>query len=656
MASFRPDNIIGLGIDTGGTFTDAAIVDLTERKVISKCKSPTTHHDLLIGLERAIDRALDLSLVPPSRLNIASVSTTLATNAILEGKGGDVGLIGIGWKPQDGWDLGAKRQAFINGGHDSNGRAVAGLSRDEVSSAMDQVGRDVDALAISSLFSVVNPGHENEVKRLAVRRTGLPVVVGHDLTGELGIYERTVTAVLNARLIPAISEFLNSVVGSMRKRGVDCPIMVVKGNGSLMRVEVARERPIETILSGPAASAVGGMFLADQKDCVVVDIGGTSTDIALLRNGLPGVSESGTTIGGWRTRVQTADIRTCAIGGDSEIYADLYKLHIGPERVIPLCRAAVEHPDLLDRMRATAYYRFFKVNKDLTNGLSSNEREVYENLRANGPLAIDDLRSNLPESHFIDDHLRSLTSRNLVVRLGFTPTDLLHVTGQYSTGDVKPSELALGMIADSVAMGRGKLIDHLMNCIVSRISEEVLSAALFGNVRAGKETTEFRQVMDIVTGAKRDRHVKMMPFLDRPIVGVGAPAGAFIPLVGARLGTKAIIPEDYDVGNAVGAVTSKICEYARVSIMPISDRFHIDSTLGVPISYLELEDAKMNARKIVSDLVAQKAKASGANGNIKILIKSEDVTTLVGYPARESIVCVNISATGTADPEFARKA
>lgn len=655
MASPRPDHVLGLGIDTGGTFTDAAIVDLTEQKVISKCKSPTTHHALTLGLERAIDEALELGLVPPSRLNIASISTTLATNAILEGKGGDVGLLGIGWKPENDWNLGAKKQAFIDGGHDSKGKAISSLNGEEVISAIDEVSTGVDALAISSLFSVVNPSHENEVKRLAKKRTGLPIVVGHDLTGELGIMERTVTAVLNARLIPAIDEFLSSVVSIMQERGIDCPIMVVKGNGSLMKVDIARERPIETILSGPAASAVGGMFLADQKDCVVIDIGGTSTDIAVLHNGLPGVSEDGTTIGGWRTRVQTADIRTCAMGGDSEIYADLYKLHIGPERVVPLCRAAIEHPDLADRMKKAAYYRFFTVNKDAVNGLTASEREVYDCLHANGPLTVDDLRSKLPELHFIEDNIDSLTSRGLVVRLGFTPTDLLNVLGRYSEGDVRASDLALGMIADSLAMGKGNLTDHLMNSIVAKIAEEVLNATLFNSERVGKDVSELRQVMDIMTGAISDRLVAIRPSLSLPIVGVGAPAGAFIPLVGSRLGTKAIVPPGYDVGNAVGAVTSKICESARVSIMPMSDRFHIDSPLGVPISYLELGDARRNAERIVSDLVAQKAKASGANGRIRTIIKTEDVKTLIGYPARESIVCVNVSATGLADPEYAQR-
>ncbi len=655
MASFPSDQVLGLGIDTGGTFTDAAIVDIAGRKVLAKAKSQTTHHDLMLGLEDAIDKALALSEVPPSRLNIASVSTTLATNAILEGKGGDVGLIGIGWKPQDGWELGARRQAFVAGGHDSNGKAVSALDREEVIRAIDEAGTGVDALAISSLFSVINPSHENEVKRLAVKRTGLPVVVGHDLTGELGIYERTVTAVLNARLIPAIAEFLSGVVSSMRAREIDCPIMVVKGNGSLMRVEVAMERPIETILSGPAASAVGGMFLADHQECVVVDMGGTSTDIALLQGGLPGISESGTTIGGWRTRVQTADIRTCAIGGDSEIYADLYKLFIGPERVIPLCRAAAEHPDLIDRMRRTAYYRFFKINKDAVSGLSSNERRVHDWLRANGPSTMDDLSAGLPELHFVDDHLRSLADRGLVVRLGFTPTDLLNVLGRYSSGDAGASDAALGMIADSLALSKQALTDRIMGSIVARISEEVLNAVLFSHDREGKETAEYRRIMDLMAGTERDRFVDVRLSLDRPIVGVGAPAGAFIPLVASRLGTKVIIPAGHEVGNAVGAITSKICESARLTILPMGDRFHIESPLGVPISYLELEDAKTNARKIISDLVVQKAKASGASGDIRVIVKNDDVKTLVGYPARESIVCVNISATGIADPEHARK-
>ncbi len=656
MAVPGPDRIIGLGVDTGGTFTDAAVVDMTSRKVMARCKFPTSHDDLMRALHLSIDETIELSEVPASRIDIVSVSTTLATNAILEGKGGDVGLIGIGWRPQEGWALGARNQAFIRGGHDPNGRPVDALDLNEVKAAIDAVGEGADALAISGLFSVNNPSHENEIKRMAMERTGLPAVVGHDLTGELGIYERTVTAVLNARLIPSIVEFLDGTVGSLRARGVECPVMVAKGDGSLMSVEAARERPIETILSGPAASAVGGMFLSGERDCIVIDMGGTSTDIALLHNGRSGVSEEGTTIGGWRTRVQTTDMRTCAMGGDSEIYSEKHEVRIGPERAVPLCMASLEHPGLIDRLRSSGNYRFYRVSREAINGLSSGERAIHERLRSLGPQTLDELRVGLPEVLFVDDHLHSLIRRGLVVRLGFTPTDLLHVLGRYVKGDAAASEAALGMIAASLAKSKEVMADELLGRIVSNISEEVLKMALFGNARVDVDDSGYRRLMDLLTGARKAQVVDPRPVLDRPIIGVGAPAGAFIPLVGARLGARTVLPADHDVGNAVGAVTGKICEFAKVTVVPMNDRFHTYSPLGVPISHPTMDAALDSAKRIVSEIITRKAKASGANGNIEISIEMDEVKAIVGHPvAQEVISHIDVRGFGIAEPDLARR-
>jgi len=174
-----------------------------------------------------------------------------------------------------------------------SGRERVPLNMFQLEHAIGSMVGKVDAIVVSSIFSVHNPAHEEMARQKILERTKKLVVAGHDLTTELGIKERTVTAVLNAKLIPIIGEFLTGVEDSLRKRNIAGQIMVFKGDGSMMSIAGARERPVETILSGPAASLMGGRLLSKLDNCIVLDIGGTSTDIAYLDKGFPRITKEG---------------------------------------------------------------------------------------------------------------------------------------------------------------------------------------------------------------------------------------------------------------------------------------------------------------------------------------------------------------------------
>lgn len=326
-----------LGIDTGGTYTDSVIVDRDSGAVLHTAKAFTTRPDLSSGIAESIDH---LEFADWEDIDLVCLSTTLATNAIVEGHGGRAGLILLGDVPRG--LLPVREYAVVGARVNIKGGVQERLNEQELRAALEPMRGKYDALAISGYASVRNPAHEQQAARAARELLGVPVVCGHELTADLGFYERTVTAVLNARLIPVVRELMDSIRCAMRRRGIRAPILIMRGDGSLMRMRRAMERPVETILSGPAASVIGARFLSGLDDCLVVDMGGTTTDIAYIQAGRCRVTREGARIAGWRTNVRAMEICTYGLGGDSHIEAKPDgRLSIGPERVVPLCRSGM---------------------------------------------------------------------------------------------------------------------------------------------------------------------------------------------------------------------------------------------------------------------------------------------------------------------------
>jgi N-methylhydantoinase A/oxoprolinase/acetone carboxylase beta subunit len=619
--------VYGLGIDTGGTYTDAVIMDLRTDKVLAKSKARTTHDDLSIGLKEVIDAVLaDLGIgsFDPS---LIGVSTTLATNSVLEGRGGQVGLIGLGWKPEPGWELGAKMQRFLPGGHDSRGNALAMLDMDELEKAVQEMLPQVDSLVVSGLFGTQNPYQENSVKELVQRKYGLPVVAGHELTAVLGIYERTVTAVLNARLMPVLSDFLDKVLGILKARGMTAPVLVLKGDGTLMNLRTARERPVDTILSGPAASAMGGHVLSGIDDCVVVDMGGTSTDIAVLRCGIPKVSKDGSTVGKWRTRVEAVDMRTSALGGDSEVRASPEGgVLIGPRRVVPLCFAARQFPDLTSRMRETGQARFIYLT-GRGQGLSGSPAKLARYLTEKGPSTLGQLKRDLDIVLLLPllDEMRSLGA---IASIGFTPTDALHAVGSYSEGDVDAAILGAELFGGVMRTDGRKFAEMVLDAVTSQIAEEVVRKVLSDELGALPEAPVFQQVMDMVSGKRTCGPLRLNAALDATVVGIGAPARAYLTALERKIGAKVVIPEDHEVGNAVGAVCGHISEYVDVFVYPRDKGYAVHSVFSTPISFLKEHDAVQRAKDLASEHALDRAARAGAlHPAVSITVEEERVVT-----------------------------
>ena len=314
-----------LGIDTGGTYTDAALLDERSGRVVAAAKALTTRHDLAAGIRGAARSVLGESGVDPASVALVSLSTTLATNALVEGQGGRVGLVLAGFDAASASRAGlvdALRGGpcvRIGGGHDAAGCAHEALDLSALDRAIPALEGSVDAFAVAGMFSVRNPEHEIAVRDRLRERTGRPVTCGHELSSRLDGPRRAMTCVLNARLVPMVQRLLEAAERSFEALGVSAPMMVVRGDGALVSAGVARLKPVETILSGPAASLVGASHLADEGDAVVSDMGGTTTDHALLEGGRPRLDPDGATVGGFRTMVEAVAMRTVGLGGDSEV-------------------------------------------------------------------------------------------------------------------------------------------------------------------------------------------------------------------------------------------------------------------------------------------------------------------------------------------------
>ena len=325
-----------LGIDTGGTYTDGVIVDTITRKVISKSKTPTTKYDLKIGIENCIKQ---LDIVDGSLIRQVSLSTTLATNAVVENNRCKTGLILIGRESKE--KVPTSYVEYVTGRMDINGNEIEPISNKQLQSAISHLKDEVDAIAISGYASVRNPVNEIKAKKLVEDMTNLPVFCAHELSGSLGFAERTNTAVLNAGLIKIVEEFLVAAKEALLRNNIMGQVMIVRSDGCLMREEHALQRPIETILSGPAASIMGACVLTDIEDAFILDMGGTTMDIANLKNGSVNISNETAKIGGWSTRVNAVEVSTHGIGGDSHIQVSKTGITIGPQKAKPISQGGV---------------------------------------------------------------------------------------------------------------------------------------------------------------------------------------------------------------------------------------------------------------------------------------------------------------------------
>ena len=633
-----------LGVDTGGTYTDAVILE-DEERVIAFSKALTTHSDLSLGIGSAIQKAVKQRNTAPEKISLVSLSTTLATNALVEGQGDRVALVMIGFQDSDLekhsiFDA-LKGDPFlvIEGGHNYAGFEKSPLAKNKLSRWVSEI-KGVSAYAVCSQFAVRNPEHELEAAEIIRKLTDKPVSLSHQISAKLNGPKRALTAVLNARLIALIDLLIIKAEHVIKSLGILAPLMVVRGDGALISAAQAREKPIETILSGPAASIVGARWLTGETEAIISDIGGTTTDIAVLMGGKPAIDPRGASVGPYRTMVEAVAMYTFGLGGDSEVKLSVEGLggdiSLGPKRVIPVALAASIEPDLIHQTLDNQLKnetpndfdaRFIRRTRASTEPvLSERDDKVYRRIGEQFYPMSEVVKSRLDLQSVI-----KLVSVGVAQISAVTPSDASHVLGKSNAWDKEAAIKAIDLFARR-RNGSGELLAgstaQMAERIVCQLTEQTSSSIL--EMAFSEEKVDFGDKPDVLAKhpltqfglAGYSDLIKVNVGISKKIIGLGASAPTYYPAVGAELNCEVILPEYAGVANAIGAVVGKIVMRESGVISSPSEGKYLVHLDGKPVNFTSEAEALKVLEEKLTEKSIQKAKEAGAE-NVTVNIDRE---------------------------------
>ena len=663
-----------IGIDTGGTYTDAVIINADNHQVIATAKSLTTKGKLEIGVANALNEVmLDAGkTVLADNISMVSLSTTLATNALVEGMGSNVAAVLIGFS-EDMIQRSQLRKAIptaqllvLDGGHEYDGSESCALDEDALRTQIEAVKDSVDAFAIAANYSVRNPAHELRARSVIAEHCNHPATISSELSDGLNGPLRALTATFNVRIVSLIINLVQSVRNAMHNFGIDAPLMIVKGDGSIASADSVIEKPIETILSGPAASVIGANFLSGLDDFIIADIGGTTSDVATVRNGWPYLNEKGAMAGGYRTMVRAIDMQTIGLGGDSEVELDHKgNVSLSNNRVVPIALLCHRFPHIIDQLNASLgdgmglakALRFIFLPEGfskqiLPSGLSAADKAFLEMV---------DHRPQLFDKIVVraSDRARAerFLDRGLIQVSGLTPSDAAHALKQQSQWSCEAARLGCLMLGRS--HGRISWQKHQDEAAaeIDRFAQSIFDAMV------GKSTmlminqlaaTQFSSTDPLVTavshgnGHLNDLGIQFKPSI--PIVAVGGPAAVFYPSVGKRLNVDAVIPGNAEVANAIGAAIGRIKIRKSIEITSAdSGGYHIHHQ-GQPLFESGQAEALEQATRLVTEYVESRAIEMGG-GSTEVSIHIERID-LPDMDSERSLIAATITAECLSKPVF----
>ena len=628
----------GIGIDTGGTYTDAVIYDYGTKEVLAAGKSPTTREDLSLGIGRALD-ALPAELL--RQAEVAALSTTLATNACVEDKGGRARLVMMGSTQKTLRWVDAEKKYGLHyddvlclDTHGSfDGSVVDHPDWQAVMAENDDFLSQAEALGVVELNAMHNGGVcEAEARDALAGRYGL------------NIMERGATALLNARLLPVVEAFIRAVDRALMQRGLGALHVIVRSDGSLMVEELAKRRPVETILSGPAASVIGCRALTDCENALIVDMGGTTTDISILRGGAPQMT-GGIRIGAWRTQIRGVFIDTFGLGGDTRLVIADHRLALDTRRVEPLCAAAVRWPRIRDELEALLaqtrphtrpLHEFLCLVREPARPerYTDAERRLMDVL-ADGPVCIG---GSAVDMYSLNSE--RLEREGVVMRCGLTPTDIMHIRGDYTAFDEKTARLAARYFLRALPDMEDD--EENLAALCERVYE-LVERRLFENVaRVFIESAYpdiYKDGLDSQTEAliarkwarrgekEGDGFFSLSFDASAALVGIGAPIHLFLPEVAKALGVRCVIPAYSGVANAIGAAAADVSARA---VVEIRSGFGADGAFSYTIHasdrmerFEDADEALEAARAAAKELAVSEARRRGAMGELSVTVETD---------------------------------
>ncbi len=638
---------LGIGIDTGGTYTDAVIYNFETKAVAAKAKALTTKENLSIGIGNALD-ALPIHLV--RKASVISLSTTLATNACVENKGGRAKLVLLGtsrkvleWVDSKAvYGLKTDDVLCIDIKSSFDGRTSESPNWERITETEHEWLADAQALAVAGVNALRNgAAGEKAAKEHITAKYPVPFIMATELASELNVMERGATALLNARLLPIIEEFMAAVKTALSERKLDIKEMIVRSDGSLMTDEWALKHPVKTILSGPAASIIGGRGLTDCPDSIIVDMGGTTTDISVVVDNEPAMTD-GIHIGGFRTQIKGVFIDTFGLGGDSRIVIKDNALELSARRVQPLCVAAAKWPQIKTELQALLdgnksatqpLYEFLYLVKtpQSMKPYSDYEAELIEKLKdapvmlGSGAIDLYNLKSE------------RLEDEGIVMRCGLTPTDIMHIKGDFDRHDSAVSVIGARYLLkvlhsyEDTDDDLRRLCDDIYDMVCAKLYENIVRVLLINKYPKIFEKGIDEQLKTLIrqNWAERGAVGKKFSWIDinttAALIGIGAPTHIFLPSVAKALGTQCVIPAHAEVANAVGAIIADISVKTKVDVMP---EYSLDGITGYMVYYSggnkafrELDEAVEFAKATAEELAVSDAKKRGALGELAVDIQ-----------------------------------
>lgn len=504
---------IRIGIDVGGTHTKAVAIDNLTNEIVGKGSVMTTHHHesgVAKGVVDAFKKCLSENDIKPEEVIFIAHSTTQATNALLEGDVAKVGVVGIGKGGIEG--ILSKRQTKINNIDLGTGQSIEiihdymkikDMNAASVKATVNKLASEgAKVIVASKAFGVDNMSEERMVAEEAEKQE-IACTVASDITKLYGLTTRTRTAALNASILPKMLDTANSTERSVKSTGIEVPLMIMRGDGGVMEVEEMKKRPILTMLSGPAASVIGSLMYLRTSNGIYFEVGGTSTNIGVIKNGRPAVDYS--IIGGHRTYVNSLDVRVLGVAGGSMVRSKNGKIiDVGPRsaHIAKLGYAAFTDPKLLDG--AELY---------------------YVQPRENDPSDYVAIRLNNGESVAITNTCAANALKIL------EPED-------YALGNYESSCKAIKLLADKVGMS----VEDTAREILTKSCEKISPV-----------------IEDLITKYKLEREQVYL-------VGAGGGAGTLLTFTAKTMGFKYQIPVNSEVISSIGVALAMVREMVERTI------------------------------------------------------------------------------------------